>query len=525
MELLMKNIHMCRQAKRAGTQITLGEDLNVPDIRPDAEIIIQSQERVTLEHTRAEEGRLFVDGFVEIGILYLDDTKEHQLHRLDAKLPFDETIAMGGLAAGDAVRVQYETEDLTVTLINSRKLAISCLLAFEASVDEIYDLSAAVETQTDLEVCEKKSRLALMQLEVQNRDILRLKEEFALPANKPEMAELLWESIQLRSCRALPADGEIEVQGNLAVFVLYRAQDDGGSIQWLEQQLPFAGRLTCSASKSSLIPDIELSLAQAELGMKEDTDGEQRLLHLEGVLELEIRLYGREEAEILEDIYSPEKKLELDVREEAYESFVMRNESKCRASGKIRIQGAKPRILQICYSGGSVKIDNTKIVPNGIVIEGAVPVSILYITPDDARPFAVLDGIIPFTHQAEIPEIDTDCRFSLTTGMEQLTAAMADSEEIEVKASVRLTLFVVRSCKQQCICAVDEQDYALEQLEAVPGMIGYIVQGQESLWEIGKQYYMSPQQIMEMNGLESEQVKKGDRLILMKSIGRQMERQ
>lgn len=524
MELLMKNIHMCRQAKRAGTQITLDEDLNVPDIRPDVEMIIQSRERVTLEHTRTESGRLFVDGFMEVGILYLDDTKERQIHRLDARLPFDEVIAVEGLEAGDNVRVHYETEDLNVALINSRKLAIRGLLAFTASVDEIYDLQTAVETQTPIELCERRSRLELMQLEVQNKDILRLKEEFSIPSNKPDINEILWENIQLRNCRAMPQDGQIAVTGSLFVFVLYRAQDEAGSVQWMEQMLPFEGKIACNGCGAELIPDIELSLSQAELSVKEDTDGEQRLFHLEGVLELEIRLYGNEEAEILDDVYSPEKNLVLDVREEVYESFVMRNESKCKAAGKIRIQSAKPRILQICHSNGSIKIDNTQIVPEGIRIEGAIPVSILYITSDDTMPFAVLDGIIPFTHQAEVPGIDDGCRFSLTTGMEQLMATMADSEEIEIKATVSLNLFVVRPQRQRCIYAVTEQDYDLEQLEAVPGITGYIVQEEETLWDIAKQYYMTPQQIIEMNGLESENIRGGDCLILMKSISSQMER-
>ena len=46
MELLMKNIHMCRQGKQAGLPVTLEEDFNVPDVRPDVEQIIQSKERI-----------------------------------------------------------------------------------------------------------------------------------------------------------------------------------------------------------------------------------------------------------------------------------------------------------------------------------------------------------------------------------------------------------------------------------------------------------------------------------------------
>ena len=42
MELLMKNIHMCRQGKQAGLPVTLEEDFNVPDVKPDVEQIIKS---------------------------------------------------------------------------------------------------------------------------------------------------------------------------------------------------------------------------------------------------------------------------------------------------------------------------------------------------------------------------------------------------------------------------------------------------------------------------------------------------
>lgn len=48
MEVLKKNIHMYRQAKRAVSQITLEEDFNVPDIKPDVEQIIQSKAKTVI---------------------------------------------------------------------------------------------------------------------------------------------------------------------------------------------------------------------------------------------------------------------------------------------------------------------------------------------------------------------------------------------------------------------------------------------------------------------------------------------
>ena len=518
MELLMKNIHMCRQGKQAGLPVTLEEDFNVPDVRPDVEQIIQSKERIVVEQTRAENGRVVTAGFLEVSILYMDDTKDRQLHRLDTKLPFDERIAMEGLEQGETVRLSCTAEDVNVALINSRKLSVRALLGFEASVEEIYDMSAAADIRSDVLVMKQRRKLEMMQIEVQKKDILRLKEEAMIPSGKPNIREILWENIQLRSCRAVQRQEKLSVQGKLFMFVLYRGDDETGSMQWSEQVLPFVGELECGGCSEEMIPDIDMSLAQVELQAREDTDGELRLLHMEGVLELEIRLYRNEEAEILEDLYSPQKKLIAAVSEEEYESLLMKNASRCKASGKIRIQGTKPRILQICHAGGGVKIDKTEIEKDGIRIEGAVPVSILYISAEDSMPFAVLDGVLPFTHFAEVPGIDAGCRFTLRTALDQLSATMADSEEIEVKFTANLDLLVIRPQRQTCICEVEEEDYDPQELAAVPGITGYIVQEGDTLWKIARSYFLTPEQIVKMNQLESEEIKKGDRLILMKNI-------
>ena len=518
MELLMKNIHMCRRAKQVEKQVVLEEDLNVLDAKPDVEMIIQSQEHVVVEHTRAETGKLYADGYMEVGILYLDDTAEHRLHRLETRLPFDETIVMENLESWEDVRLHYETEDLNVSLINSRKLAIRAIVRYDASVDEIYDIRAAAGVQTELPICQKKKKLELITLAVQKKDILRLKEEIPLPSNKPNIRELLWENVQLRSTRIQLQEGKLAVQGKLFFFVLYRAEDEGASTQWLEQVIPFEGEVACGDCTEEMIPDIEVMLAQEKLQMKEDTDGELRIFYMEGMLELQIRLYENEETEILEDLYSPARKLLPETESRLCEQFVMKNASRCKASGKIQVQGAKPQVLQVAHVTGSIKIDQVKAEEGGIRIEGAVPVSVLYISSDDSTPFAVIDGTVPFSHFAEVPGLDEKCRFTVLPFMEQLSATMADSEEIEIRLTAGLDIFVVRPMEQMCILGVEEQEYPPEALAAVPGITGYIVQENDSLWGIAKNYFLTPQQIVEMNNLPREEVKKGDRLILMKRV-------
>ena len=224
--------------------------------------------------------------------------------------------------------------------------------------------------------------------------------------------------------------------------------------------------------------------------------------------------------EILADVYTPLRRLEPITTQEVYESLVMKNFSKCRTNERIRMEPNRPRMLQICHSKGEVKIDETQITDRGIQIEGAVYVSILYITADDSLPFALMHGMVPFQHTIEVEGINPDCRFSLQTELEQLSTMMIDSEELEVKASVNLGVLIVQVHNEECITDVEEHDLDLKKIQELPGIVGYIVQQGDSLWDIAKTYYTTPGRICELNGLESEEIKPGKRLIIMKDAAK-----
>ena len=520
MELLKKNIRMNRQKGRAVNQITLEEDMNVPDTKPDAGDVIQEEGNLKIEETKILENQVFLSGYLEVKILYVSDDGERQIHRLVTKIPFEEKLNLEGAMAGDNIRVKWDMEDLSVQLINSRKLSIHALVSFAASIEELYDTQAAVELHGIDEVTARTKELTTLSLAVQKRDILRVKDEINLASNKPNIGELLWDSVQLRGTDIRVNDGQIDIRGELFIFVLYAGDDENATKQWIETSLPFSGSIECGGCTSSMIPDVEVTLAGSNLEVRPDYDGEERVIQVEAVLDLDIKLYEEERVEILADVYTPLRRLEPITTQEVYESLVMKNFSKCRTNERIRMEPNRPRMLQICHSKGEVKIDETQITDRGIQIEGAVYVSILYITADDSLPFALMHGMVPFQHTIEVEGINPDCRFSLQTELEQLSTMMIDSEELEVKASVNLGVLIVQVHNEECITDVEEHDLDLKKIQELPGIVGYIVQQGDSLWDIAKTYYITPGRICELNGLESEEIKPGKRLIIMKDAAK-----
>ena len=57
----------------------------------------------------------------------------------------------------------------------------------------------------------------------------------------------------------------------------------------------------------------------------------------------------------------------------------------------------------------------------------------------------------------------------------------------------------------------------IQKLEKLPGFAIYFVKKGDTLWQIGKKYYVSVEKIKEMNQLTSDEIKPGDRLLIVKA--------
>ena len=93
---------------------------------------------------------------------------------------------------------------------------------------------------------------------------------------------------------------------------------------------------------------------------------------------------------------------------------------------------------------------------------------------------------------------------------------MIDSDEIEVKIVMNLNALVMNQMEMGIIREIEERELDREKLKSMPGIVGYQVQQGDTLWDIAKKFYTTIENIMELNGLESEEVKPGDGLLLMK---------
>ena len=94
--------------------------------------------------------------------------------------------------------------------------------------------------------------------------------------------------------------------------------------------------------------------------------------------------------------------------------------------------------------------------------------------------------------------------YQIQTGIDQLATAMPDSNEIEVRAILNLDVVVFRQWKEAVITQITVHDLNMEMLENLPGIVCYMVQPQDSLWDVAKKFYTTVEEIKKWNELEEE---------------------
>lgn len=518
MELVKKNIHMNKLKCKSTLQLTLDDDFNVPDVKPDIDRIITQQGEVRINEIQAMNGKLIVKGVLDFNVLYFSSEDSRPIHNISGEIPFDEVINMDLACADDDPIVKWDMEDLTAEIINSRKLSVKSIISIKVAVEEIYDEETAVmvEGADDVQYISKK--IEITDINIDKKDTFRIKDELILPTNKGNVVNVLFSAIRLNNIEARLLEDRFNIKGELSVFILYTSDNEESPVEYYETEVPFSGTIDCNGCNENMIEDITFRILSKNLEIKPDSDGEERVIDLEVILEMNIKVYDIQEPEILCDVYSPSREITPILRNATYENLVIKNNSKYRIADRIRVPDKQPRILQICHSNGTIKVDDIIPKDTELMVEGIIDMDILYISEDDSMPLCSLKGAIPFSQVIEVKGLNSNCSYEVKPNIDQLSVMMLDGEEIEVKAVMNLNTIVFEKITEPIITDIEIAELDLEKLQAMPGIIGYIVKKGDTLWNIAKKYHTTVDTIMAINDLEEDAIKEGDKLIIVKRV-------
>lgn len=523
MDFLYRNVHMEQKKWEAATQMTVEEDINVPETKGDCLVILLKDMALHVEETRAGRDQVVVKGSLQYQILY-ETSENGRLEQLTGSLPFEEVIHVNGAAPGDMAITKGLIEDFKVSMINTRKISIQSVVMLHVCMQQMIEeewTDNVVNCGNDVE--KRFATKEIMQLCQKKSDVLRVKEEIEIPGGYPPMQNLLWKHVALGDFEARPMDGKVSLKGELNCFFIYMGQGVTQSIKMLTKKVPFHGLMECSGCQSERQVNVIPMLGQYTAEIKPDLDGEDRIIFLDAVLDLQLRVYAEEKMTLLQDIYGTTQEIMPEEKTVQAPVIHISGEGKCKVKQTHHLKEGTPKAVQILHTCGSVYRDVESWEDGKLNLMGSVQFQILYLTGDEEVPYAVTECMVPYTlemegmtmmDKMEKPVILVEPR------IEQAEGSLIDSSEMEMKGIVAFHVLVAGGVSYTCVGSAQCKPLDTEKFAALPGMVVCFADKDTSLWEYGKQYYMSLEELKQLNDMTEDVLKAGESVLLVKGAGR-----
>lgn len=516
MELTRNRITTTNLKSAKYMEFTIDDDFNVPDAKGDIDRFIASKGQVTVEDADVREDKVRITGSVSYAILYQTDSSGEKFESHEGEIPFEEMVNADGVEPGDSVSVQCGLEDIYVTVINSRKYEVRGLVCVKlwACRRMTAEGASGIANGSGIECMTEK--ICFTNVAACSKDIMKVKEDIEIPANKPNIGSILWDQVSFAEMESRVIDSGVQINGKLEIFAIYKPEDELAPIQYVTASRDFSGVINCDGVNEDMILDDVITASRTSLSVRADDDGEDRVLQIESSLSIDIKVYEDVEADLMRDMFSYSAQVEPVRSKLTYENLLMRNNAKTRVVKKEKLRSSQPSVLQIVNVSGSVDIDEVKPVEDAVLVSGAVKAAVMYVSSDDSRPLCQMEVAAPFTYRIETVPLSPRDSIRITPSLGQIAATVSGGDEVEIKAIVDMGVTIFTRKEIELIEDMTITPIDMKKKAAAPGMVGYIVKDGDSIWSIAKQYYSSLDSIRRVNNLENDEIHAGDRLVVVK---------
>ena len=143
---------------------------------------------------------------------------------------------------------------------------------------------------------------------------------------------------------------------------------------------------------------------------------------------------------------------------------------------------------------------------------------VLYASNESGTGLYPVRSTVPFEIAKELSGVDERQidQYSLSVQIPQETVSIKDSSQFEWRGTMSIELRLYSAKSEDILTDLSITPLDADVLEKLPGFAIYYVKPGDSLWQIGKKYYVSVGRIKEMNNLTEDEIKAGDKLLIVK---------
>jgi hypothetical protein len=280
------------------------QEVKLPDSMPDIGSVLNCWGQVLLRSKEWHNDFVSISGGVMVWVLYKpEDGTEPRT--VEGWLPFQCKWNLGALEREGVILAEPKIRIVDARSTSARKFIVRCSVGVGAEVlnqDNVHIYTPG-ELPKDVQLLHATYPLELPT--EAGEKTFSMEEELSLPASQPSAVKLLYYSLRPEITDQRVLSDKVVFRGKAMLHILY--QDVQGKLYSWDQDLPFSqfaelDRALGEEATADLTPvttNLELEL------------GEDGMLRMKAGLVAQYVVYDRRMVEVIQDAYSPRRKLEL----------------------------------------------------------------------------------------------------------------------------------------------------------------------------------------------------------------------
>lgn len=467
-------------------------DVIVPDIKPDIINIINSNGNAYIYKKEVTTSRVRIDGNLDTHIIYLSDNGETR--SIQTTLNFVETLEDTNITEEMSFDYDLKIQKIETKILNERKITVTALLELNGILKKIEEVEILDDISEIKDVEKLEENMKIKNLIGINSVKTSLKESIKIDEND-EIAEILKTDINIINPESKISYNKVLAKAEASINIMYLTEDD--RINTVTGIFPIMSFIDLENIKEENECNIEHKIKNM---LFTQNTKEQHSILIQIEFEVQCEVFENKQVTAIQDIYG----LKNDV--ECKENFVKVNicEEKDKdvlnIEEKVFVEDINKIIDIDCFP----RIVDKKTSNNITNYEGEIIINILY-EVDNKRGLCCKEIKIPFTFKKEESQ-----RIKLNITKKEFSLS---NENINLFLEIEITEMISQD-KQ--IKLIEEININEKTDEETYSMIVYFIKAEDTLWNIGKKFKVSIENICKYNNIENSKIIPGNKLYIVR---------
>ena len=507
----MKSINLNELKKNEQSILLVEGDIIVPDVNPDISKILLADANASILSKDYQNGKINIIGCLFVNILYSPEKTEENMPKLKAintKLDFQDSIACN--LENPLISATADVLSVNFNLVNSRKVNVKITVEVKtkAYIKSELELITGVAEETITETKMKNISIHSTASDCQKEFVFT--DTLEVPAAKCDIEEILKTNVSITKGECKTSENNIALRGTVNVLTLYTGFEEGFIHECMEHELPFYENIEVEGLFDDCMCNVTYDIKDVSIKVTDDLNGDPRMITLSVTICANITASKVYDMEVLEDLYFPGKKCELQRETKTLRKNVNEGTSRVALKNNMMITEGMPDITKVCNVTARPVVREYEIREGKLILRGDITAFLIYCGADGVLNSETCE--FAFQHSIDIDPVGENCLCEYNVCVTGTNFNILGEREVEIRTNVEFFVRMTEEFDSYMIsdCIVSEME---EELKNLPQIIIYFIQKGDTLWDIAKQYNTTIKRIKDANHID-ELLPPGEKILI-----------